>query len=97
MGFARRGSNPLGVAFFTLTSKVWPSKINTYTNKLSCHYSLVVERQPCKLKVLGSIPSGGFLYVVSCFIFDPLTKGNNGVVLWLLTEVSLPEWLRGWT
>ena len=23
------------------------------------HYSLVVERQPCKLKVLGSIPSGG--------------------------------------
>ena len=25
------------------------------------HYSLVVERQPCKLKVLGSIPSGGFI------------------------------------
>ena len=27
-----------------------------------CHYSLVVERQPCKLKVLGSIPSGGFTF-----------------------------------
>ena len=27
------------------------------------HYSLVVERQPCKLKVLGSIPSGGSLLV----------------------------------
>ena len=25
------------------------------------HYSLVVERQPCKLKVLGSIPSGGYI------------------------------------
>ena len=24
------------------------------------HYSLVVERQPCKLKVVGSIPTGGF-------------------------------------
>ena len=31
-----------------------------------CHYSLVVERQPCKLKVLGSIPSGGFFFVIRC-------------------------------
>ena len=30
----------------------------------SSHYSLVVERQPCKLKVLGSIPSGGLIFLV---------------------------------
>ena len=31
---------------------------------ISCLYSSVAERQYCKLKVLGSIPSGGF--VLSC-------------------------------
>ena len=28
------------------------------------HYSLVVERQLCKLKVMGSIPIGGFFPIV---------------------------------
>jgi hypothetical protein len=34
-------------------------------------YSSVVERQSCKLKVLGSIPSGGFFVVVG---MTPLTR-----------------------
>ena len=29
------------------------------------HLSLVVERQPCKLKVLGSIPRGGCLAITN--------------------------------
>jgi hypothetical protein len=70
MGFARRGSNPLGVAFFVRASSSASSYYATIIRlvqrfKLCCHYSLVVERQPCKLKVLGSIPSGG----LSSFIF----------------------------
>jgi hypothetical protein len=36
------------------------------------HYSLVVERQPCKLKVLGSIPSGGCILNGILCIFDAL-------------------------
>ena len=65
MGFARRGSNPLGVAFFLFGLQVAQESycaavISLVPGlKLCCHYSLVVERQPCKLKVLGSIPSGG--------------------------------------
>ena len=70
MGFARRGSNPLGVAFCNLLNlyfALWDviAKVSVGLGfafyKYGRHYSLVVERQPCKLKVLGSIPSGGFL------------------------------------
>ena len=63
MGFARRGSNPLGVVFFVyVVVFVWQrrmviSSVGGFHHW--GHYSLVVERQPCKLKVLGSIPSGG--------------------------------------
>ena len=28
------------------------------------HHSLVVERQPCKLKVMGSTPIDGFLFLL---------------------------------
>ena len=38
-----------------------------------CLYSSVVERQSCKLKVLGSIPSGGF----SAVSHDPSRKWRN--------------------
>ena len=42
------------------------------------HYSLVVERQPCKLKVLGSIPSGGFSWKgVSLFTRCWVPRGKS--------------------
>ena len=39
-----------------------------------CLYSSVVERQSCKLKVLGSIPSGGFM---PSFRTRPRIVGNS--------------------
>jgi hypothetical protein len=41
----------------------------TTASKNWCLYSSVVERQSCKLKVLGSIPSGGLLcaFLISSF------------------------------
>jgi len=33
--------------------------MHTHNGSITCLYSSVVERQSCKLKVLGSIPSGG--------------------------------------
>ena len=36
--------------------------------QIAGHYSLVVERQPCKLKVVGSIPTGGFWFC-KCSVF----------------------------
>ena len=56
-------------------------------------YSSVAERQSCKLKVLGSIPSGGFS------TWDLCARGANAHCLDCnaLAGVSLPEWLRGWT
>ena len=59
MGFARRGSNPLGVEYFFHAANILATKASFLKYHCS-HYSLVVERQLCKLKVLGSIPSGGF-------------------------------------
>ena len=36
----------------------------TCDRKQDCHLSLVVERQPCKLKVMGSTPIDGFLFLL---------------------------------
>ncbi len=59
LGSARRGSNPLGVDCLNC---VWAHKRqgDTDLNSSTSLYSSVAERQSCKLKVLGSIPSGGF-------------------------------------
>ena len=38
------------------------------------HYSLVVERQLCKLKAMGSIPSPGIFYVV--YPTDKFVRGR---------------------
>ena len=46
-------------------------------------YSSVVERQSCKLKVLGSIPSGGF----SCYCINLRTSGVRYIGL---TPISWP-------
>ena len=39
-------------------------------SSLERHYSLVVERQPCKLKVPGSIPGGGFFFEVKDVLLE---------------------------
>ena len=56
--------------------KVDPPPANQCLEFVMCHYSLVVERQPCKLKVLGSIPSGGYSFIsmgdARLYIFQPV-------------------------
>ena len=47
----------------------------------TCLYSSVVERQSCKLKVLGSIPSGG--YVLSCVTGLLLVRSSTGRLSYL--------------
>ena len=44
-------------------------------------YSSVAERQSCKLKVLGSIPSGGF--VLSCVTGLLLVRSSTGRLSYL--------------
>ena len=51
----------------------------------SSHYSLVVERQPCKLKVLGSIPSGGSIHTFFHFLLRVILR-----VSWVYSQ---HEWL----
>ena len=54
---------------------------------MNSHYSLVVERQPCKLKVLGSIPSGGSDYF--CPTANRRMKEKMGPVRIELTTLGL--------
>ena len=54
------GSNPTaGILCYILLSLLW-CRLLCQAQRL---YSSVVERQSCKLKVLGSIPSGGYYFV----------------------------------
>ena len=54
------GSNPTaGILCFILLCLLW-CRLLCQAQRL---YSSVVERQSCKLKVLGSIPSGGYYFV----------------------------------
>ena len=54
------GSNPTaGILFHILLCLLW-CRLLCQAQRL---YSSVVERQSCKLKVLGSIPSGGYYFV----------------------------------
>ena len=58
-----RRNGPAGVPYARLIPP-WQKHANQNLIKMQsiciCLYSSVVERQSCKLKVLGSIPSGGF-------------------------------------
>ena len=51
-------------------------------------YSSVVERQSCKLKVLGSIPSGGFLLLIMfvCMSSVHVACHQSMVEAWLFAE-----------
>ena len=54
------GSNPTaGILFFIVMFLLW-CRLLCQAQRL---YSSVVKRQSCKLKVLGSIPSGGYYFV----------------------------------
>ena len=72
-----------GNVFANLPNMALPQNLNGYLARINifeaCRWicdlgrshslrSLVVERQPCKLKVLGSIPSGGF-YCLQIFVW----------------------------
>ena len=60
----------------------------------------MVERQPCKLKVVGSIPTGGFLHALGAalrFLVERLVNGKStyGVVAaynppTVMTRVRIP-------
>ena len=55
------------------------------------HYSLVVERQPCKLKVPGSIPGGGFsCEIVFGCVFLSLCSGSCNSAY--AEKVLLAQW-----
>ena len=55
-------------------------------------YSSVVERQSCKLKVLGSIPSGGFACNDAVCMEAPHSSPEN----FMKTEIEL-FWRASWT
>ena len=44
---------------------IWFSRVVVAMCEAQRLYSSVVERQSCKLKVRGSIPSGGLLFCIS--------------------------------
>ena len=86
----------------------WPDTPSFVTSETVIHqwqaleaslYSSVAERQSCKLKVLGSIPSGGcceagLLHGYSCFMSPP----NLGILsddLNRLNRLNLPNF-QGW-
>ena len=57
----------------------------------NCLYSSVAERQSCKLKVLGSIPSGGFLTLLSHFFCVSLHFRLPGKVFTYSRRDSNPQ------
>ena len=64
--------------------------------KINCLYSSVVERQSCKLKVLGSIPSGGSFYSGGLFLIgNPALKKHRFLTRWRACDLLLISDLCG--
>ena len=57
------------IALLAYSSQQFPSD-PSITKVRQGLYSSVVERQSCKLKVLGSIPSGGLIFDASMFFSE---------------------------